>query len=131
MANKTVKKMSEDKVLASLCDELELHFETKKEADGEIKAIKEKIVEIVNKNKKKYFDGKKSFVIGSIAITLKEDNTYSVGEDFDLATFWSRYPDAVKFSISHSGVKNIDLEKWEIEHNATEKIDVALKPVKK
>ncbi len=127
MANKTVKKADDGIVLESLCAELELRFETKKEADGEIKALKERIVEIINADRGRYFGGRKSFAVGSIKVSLKEDNTYALGEDFDLATFWSRYPRAVRFSLAHAELKNIDLGKWGVEHCVDENIHVALK----
>lgn len=129
--SKTVKKES-----ISL-EEIELKAETlavfllaKKQADEQIKPLKEEIIAFANANKETLFKDGKTFKIGGIEITIKPDHTYELGDGFDLVKFYKAYPDAVKFSLSHSNMKNVPMEKFDIEHSESEKIDVALEKVK-
>jgi hypothetical protein len=129
--SKTVKKESSLSLeeIGLMCETLAVYLKSKKEADEKIKPLKEQVVAYANAHRDTMFKEGKTFKIAGVEISLKLDHTYALGEDFDLVKFYKRYPEAVKFSLSHTNMKNINAESFDIDHVQTEKIDVALEKI--
>ena len=122
MKTKTIKRNTDAELLEGLCAELEISFEQKKQADEEIKALKAKVLEIINRDPQKYFQGERSFKVGAIMMKINVQHEYEFGEGFDLAKFMKKYPDAVKFELKHSQMTNINLEAHDLAHRPKESI---------
>lgn len=131
--NKTVKKSPSDKSLEEItlvAESLAVFLQDKKNADAKIKPLKEQLVDYVEKHKDKLFADGKSFKLAGLEITIQSDHTYELGENFDLVKFYKKYPDSVKFSLSHVNMKNIPVTDHDIKHVEDEKINVGLEKVK-
>lgn len=130
--SKTVKK-AEEMVLdiETKAETLAAMMGRKKELDDKIKPLKLEIIEYVDANKATLFKDAKTYKLGGLEISIKPDHTYALGDDFDLVKFYKSYPDAVKFSLSHTNMKNVPMEKFDISHEIADKIEVALPKEKK
>lgn len=123
-------------------DSNELDFETKseilaallgrkKEMDEKIKPLKQQIIDHIQLHKAELFKDSKSFKVGGLEVSLSQDHVYELGDEFDLSKFFLKFPKAVKYSLSHTNMKNIDMEKYDIKLQTGEKIEVGLIKEKK
>jgi hypothetical protein len=124
---KSAKKQSEKSALEKLCRDFVVYAHEKRAAEAEMKALKTRIIEIVEKDPGAYFDGKRGFKIDDVEITLKPIHNYNTSDEFDLATFMNRYPNSIEWKFKHSKMENISLDSWGIEHRSTDLIDVSAK----
>jgi len=111
-----VEELLPEEIASEIAKSLKPHLVQKRNADAEIKPLKERLIQIISENKDTFLpEGAKSCVVEGVLVTITTEPMYEYGAGFDLVKFYKAFPNAIKFEFKTSEMKNFDLNKHHIQ----------------